>query len=80
MTGTTRLIPETIVSEMRRLSVPKTDEGLQQVFGISYNTWRRIDRCQPIRSSVAERLIHRMCTELKDRHDAVEAGGAATDR
>jgi len=44
--------------------VPKTDEGLQQVFGISYNTWRRIDRCQPIRSSVAERLIRRMDTSL----------------
>ncbi|MGP7795209.1 hypothetical protein [Sphingomonas sp. CLY1604] len=60
MTGTLRLIPEEIVLEMRRLSVPKTDEGLQQVFGISYNTWRRIDRHQPIRSSVAERLIERM--------------------
>ena len=64
MSGSLRLLPEEIVSEMRRLSVPKTDEGLQQVFGISYNTWRRIDRGQPIRSSVAERLIRRMDTSL----------------
>jgi len=39
---------------------PQTDEALQQAFGISYNTWRRISAGKPIRASVADRLISRL--------------------
>ena len=50
-------ISQEIVSLMRARRTPQTDEALQQAFGISYNTWRRINAGQAIRASVAERLI-----------------------
>ncbi|HSI19328.1 MAG TPA: hypothetical protein VK980_16280 [Sphingomonas sp.] len=53
-------IPQEIVSLMRARRTPQTDEALQQAFGISYNTWRRINAGQAIRASVAERLIQRL--------------------
>lgn len=54
------VVPDDVVTMMQRAPVHKTDEGLQQAFGISYNTWRRIDRKEPIRSSVAHRLVARL--------------------
>lgn len=40
--------------------VGRTDASLQKQFGISYNTWRKLDRNLPIRPSVADRLIKRV--------------------
>lgn len=37
-----------------------TDESLNDVFGISYNTWRKIIRGESVRLSVASRLEQRM--------------------
>ena len=34
----------------------QTDEGLNEQFGLSYNTWRKIRSGLPIRASVAERV------------------------
>jgi len=62
-------IPQEIVSLMRARRTPQTDEALQQAFGISYNTWRRIDAGQAIRASVAERLIQRL-GKYPDSHSA----------
>jgi hypothetical protein len=60
-------IPQEIVSLMRARRTPQTDEALQQAFGISYNTWRRINAGQAIRASVAERLIQRL-GKYRDSH------------
>ncbi|MDB5676764.1 MAG: hypothetical protein JWM65_3746 [Sphingomonas bacterium] len=62
-------IPQEIVSLMRARRTPQTDEALQQAFGISYNTWRRINAGQAIRASVAERLIQRL-GKYCDSHSA----------
>ena len=40
-----------------------TDESLNQVFGISYNTWRKIMRGEPVRSSLADRLENRVAAK-----------------
>ena len=40
-----------------------TDESLNQVFGISYNTWRKIVRGEPVRSSLADRLEGRLAAK-----------------
>ena len=39
----------------------RTDEALQDRFGISYNTLRKIEAGAPIRASVAMRLKERIC-------------------
>jgi len=53
-------VPPSLIALMRASNAPRTDEGLQQAFGISYNTWRRIDAGAAIRALVAERLIARL--------------------
>lgn len=40
-----------------------TDESLNQVFGISYNTWRKIMRGEPVRFSLADRLENRVAAK-----------------
>lgn len=42
----------------------RTDEMLMPRFGISYNTFRKIEKGEPIRNSVAERLIERITCEM----------------
>jgi hypothetical protein len=53
-------LPERIVAHMRAHCPGRTDEKLQERFGISYNTWRRIDAGLPVRVSLAERVLHRL--------------------
>lgn len=60
-----RVVPDDVVTIMQRAPVRKTDEALQRAFGISYNTWRRIDRKEPIRSSVATRLVERLSQTIE---------------
>ena len=57
-------IPVAIVDHMRRTCPARTDEALQDRFGISYNTWCRIDAERPIRRSLAQRIIARVGTEI----------------
>lgn len=57
-------IPVAIVDHVRRTCPARTDEALQDRFGISYNTWRRIDAERPIRRSLAQRIIKRVGTEI----------------
>ena len=49
-----------IVQRMQEIVVCKTDEGLTEQFGISYNTWRKLVSGKEIRASVADRLIRRL--------------------
>lgn len=54
------IIPHDLVQYMIENCPGHTDEKLQPAFGISYNTWRRIRQGQPLRRSVAERLMNRL--------------------
>ncbi|OYW48142.1 MAG: hypothetical protein B7Y36_16335 [Novosphingobium sp. 28-62-57] len=60
-------LPTAIVDHMHRTRPALTDEALQDRFGISYNTWRRIVADKPLRRSVAQRLISRIGAELAER-------------
>lgn len=42
----------------------RTEEAVMDRFGISYNTLRKIERGEPIRASVAARLLERIKDEL----------------
>lgn len=57
-------LPQDLRERMLARRAARTDEGMQAMFGISYNTWRRIEAGEPIRVSVAARLVSRMkCLE-----------------
>ncbi|WP_176593308.1 hypothetical protein [Sphingobium sp. EM0848] len=43
----------------------RTAEGLNDRFGISYNSWRRLMAGQPVRASLLARLGHRFSTETR---------------
>ena len=58
-------LPPEIVRYMRAECPGRTDEALQPRFGISYNTWRRIEQGAAVRASVAERLIRRIFCEIE---------------
>lgn len=45
---------------MQRLVTGRTDEKLNERFGISYNSWRKIMAGQPVRISLAKRLAERI--------------------
>lgn len=49
-----------VVAAMRRLATGRTDETLNERFGISYNAWRKLLAGEPIRASVAARLMARI--------------------
>lgn len=53
-------LDQEIMSSLRELIAGRTDSSLQQQFGISYNTWRKLDANMPIRASVADRLVRRI--------------------
>jgi DNA-binding Xre family transcriptional regulator len=45
---------------MMRALPAQTDACLMQTFGISLNTWNKLKKGEPIRKSVATRLIERL--------------------
>ena len=49
-----------LLNRMARMMTSKTDEALTDVFRISYNTWRKLDRGQPVRTSLLARLEERV--------------------
>lgn len=57
--GQTFLDPD-IVDMMKRLVTGQTDEALNDRFGISYNTWRKLVAGQPVRHSLAQRVTQRV--------------------
>ncbi|MGK6320174.1 hypothetical protein [Sphingomonas sp. DT-204] len=56
-------LPPDIVRHMIANCPGRTDEALQPRFGISYNTWRQIERGAALRRSLAERLVQRISAE-----------------
>lgn len=48
------------VTRLRKLVDKQTDESLNERFGISYNTWRRLMSGQPVRASLLSRLENRL--------------------
>lgn len=63
MTHPMMTLPPEIVEYILANCPGRTDEALQPRFGISYNTWRRIERGDALRRSLAERLIQRISCE-----------------
>lgn len=57
------ILEDRIVDHLLHHCPARTDEALMERFGISYNTFRKIERRQPIRVSVADRLRARLATE-----------------
>jgi hypothetical protein len=57
-------LPPEVVTHMIENCPGRTDEALQPRFGISYNTWRQIERGALLRRSLAERLISRVSAEF----------------
>jgi uncharacterized protein (DUF2384 family) len=53
-------LPKDIADKIIRFSTGRTDSMLQKELGISYNTWRKIKRGQPLRESLAARIISRI--------------------
>jgi len=55
----------------------RTKEALMAQFGISYNTWRKIEANEPLRSSLADRIEKRLRsthrTQFSDFADADHA-------
>ncbi|OJY68082.1 MAG: hypothetical protein BGP16_14510 [Sphingobium sp. 66-54] len=60
MTQRMIILPPAVRDHMRASNAVRTDEGMRAMFGISYNTWKRIDGGDPIRASLASRLLSRM--------------------
>lgn len=53
-----------LTAYMLRECPGRTDEVLMRRFGISYNTFRKIEAGSPIRGSVAARLQARLLKEM----------------
>lgn len=53
-------IPGQLIEKMRAIRASNNRISVMQQFGIGDTTWRKIQAGQPIRKSVAERLIHRI--------------------
>jgi hypothetical protein len=51
--------PETVARMQSQLN-GRTDEALNNRFGISYNTWRKLAAGHPVRASLASRLLTRL--------------------
>ena len=57
------LVDQALVQDMKRCCVSQTAAGLNQQFGISWNTGRKLRKGLPIRRSVALRLVARVLAE-----------------
>ncbi|SER88832.1 hypothetical protein [Sphingobium sp. YR768] len=49
-----------IVDMMKALVTGQTDEALNDRFGISYNSWRKLIAGRPVRHSLAQRVTQRV--------------------
>jgi hypothetical protein len=55
-----RTVDPRVVAYMRSTVRCQTDEVLNEQFGVSYNTWRKIIAGLPVRTSLANRLENRI--------------------
>ncbi|WCT72862.1 hypothetical protein PQ455_14635 [Sphingomonas naphthae] len=51
-----RPLDPAVFAHLRRSVTTRTDEALMAQFGISYNTWRKLEAGLPIRPSLASRI------------------------
>lgn len=51
-----------VVEKLKYQRMEYSKISVMELFGIGYNTWRKIQSGQPIRRSVAERLLSRFDT------------------
>ncbi len=56
-------LPDDVADYVLRSCPARTEEAVMSRFGISYNTLRKIERGEPIRASVAQRLLERIADE-----------------
>jgi len=63
-------VPPDLVAAMRQALPPGHPSRVMQAYGISWNTWNKLRDHQPIRRSVAKRLLERIGTDgaLIPRH------------
>lgn len=54
------LADQRLISRLLENPPARTDEGLNDRFGISYNSWRRLMAGQPVRTSLLKRLEQRL--------------------
>lgn len=59
-------LEESIIRHVLTHCPKRTDAALQDRFGISYNTLRKIESGEPIRASVAQRLKARLADEISN--------------
>jgi len=53
-------VPQHIIDMMRKIRSQNNRVPIMQQFGISDNSWRKLQAGQPLRQSVTERLIARV--------------------
>lgn len=58
--ATMKVVPRNVVDAMHAGLAGQTNAVLMQRYGISYNTWRKVQVGDAIRRSVAERLERRL--------------------
>lgn len=58
-----RTIPAWVVQKMRNSLSTENREEIMGAFGISKNTWLKIKTGEPIRASVASRLLDRVAPD-----------------
>lgn len=49
-----------LVARLHAMVTQRTDEALNERFGISYNTWRKLVAGEPVRTSLVKRLEQRV--------------------
>lgn len=59
------LADEQIIARLMADVIHRTDESLNDQFGISYNTWRKLMAGEPVRSSLLKRLEQRLGLEVR---------------
>ncbi|MES2496078.1 MAG: hypothetical protein V4618_08190 [Pseudomonadota bacterium] len=57
------VVDHSLVREMMQRCVSQTPSSLSDQFGISWNTWSKLRKGQPIRCSVALRLVSRVLAD-----------------
>jgi hypothetical protein len=70
-----------LFQRMDQLVISRTDKSLMERFGISYNTWRKLSKGQPVRASLIERLesrVHKLENSTFAR-SAIWPGSSATE-
>jgi hypothetical protein len=61
-------VPQRVIAKLCENVGHKTPEALNERFGISYNTWRKLIAGQPVRTSVLMRLEQRLGLGGDDHH------------